>query len=59
MSFWDSLSGSKKTIRVNELPKNPVKGKVYEVPQNGRKLGYLATGQEGFGKWRLQYNESI
>lgn len=58
MSFWESLTGKRTVVRVSQLPQNPVKGKVYEVAQNGRKLGYEATGAS-FPKFKICYNEPI
>jgi len=40
---------------MSKLPKNPVKGKVYQTknPKTGRMTCFKATGKIGFGKFRI------
>lgn len=37
------------------LPKNPVKGQIYitKNPHTGRDTCFIATGKQGFGKFRI------
>lgn len=41
----------------SRLPKNPVKGRVYTISVRGRLVDFLATGKEGFGKYRIVKKE--
>ncbi len=50
---------------VDELPKNPIKGRFYSITRDNKKIGRRqrltaeATGKVGFGKWKFRSNETI
>ena len=47
---------------VSKLPKNPEKRVIYEKVVRGkngrRRVGFVYTGKQGFGKWKIVYNRS-
>ena len=50
---------------VDELPKNPVKGRYYSIVRDNHRIGRRqrltaeATGKKGFGKWKFKRNEKV